>query len=59
MSRYNGGSFTDNDSQLFYIFGGMAASGPLNDLWKFDLKYLRWNKLSMTGEIPSPRFRFS
>ncbi|CAG9320212.1 unnamed protein product [Blepharisma stoltei] len=57
-SRYNGGSFTSWSEQYFYIFGGMSVSGPLNDLWRFQVDGFLWTQIITYGDIPSPRLKF-
>jgi galactose oxidase-like protein/flagellar hook capping protein FlgD len=39
------------------IFGGQSASGPLNDVWAFDLDTHGWTNLTpASGAAPAPRF---
>lgn len=35
-----------------YIFGGFCGESKLNDLWKFDLVSLKWQKINASGMIP-------
>ncbi|CAG9336316.1 lztr1_1 [Blepharisma stoltei] len=58
VGRYGGGSWKDQDSYLFYIFGGMSTYGPINDIWSFHATRLLWTKISATGDIPLPRVNF-
>jgi len=46
----------DGDGQKAYLFGGLNASGPTNDLWAFDLATDSWTELHTTGEGPGARF---
>ena len=39
------------------IFGGQGQTGPLNDVWAFDLDTHTWTDLTPTsGSAPAPRF---
>ena len=57
-SRVNSGSFIDNDSNRFYVFGGNSQRGPQNDLWSMGLSNKEWRRESPTGKIPTSRYRF-
>ncbi len=37
------------------MFGGSGGNNSFNDLYKFDLKTSKWNKLEPVGQVPSPR----
>ena len=37
--------------QLF-IFGGVTAAGPVNDLWAYNLVTLTWAQVAQSGSIP-------
>ncbi|CAG9320207.1 unnamed protein product [Blepharisma stoltei] len=58
VSRYNGGSFISSKDFYLYIFGGMSVSGPLNDLWRFQVDGFLWTQIVTSGGIPSPRLKF-
>ncbi|CAG9320210.1 unnamed protein product [Blepharisma stoltei] len=57
-ARYNGASFTSSSDLYFYIFGGMSVSGPLNDLWRFQVEGFLWTQIITSGDIPTPRLKF-
>ncbi len=38
-----------------YIFGGNSTSGPLADLWQYDIITSQWKMLTPTGSPPAPR----
>ena len=37
------------------MFGGSGGSHSFNDLYKYDLKTLKWTKLEPIGDIPPQR----
>ncbi|KAH7821579.1 uncharacterized protein MONOS_7837 [Monocercomonoides exilis] len=45
-----------SDGDKLYIFGGISASGLLNDMWEFDTQNNQWKELKIvTGEVgPEP-----
>lgn len=59
----------DHHNMVFYngqlvVFGGRygptyAASRPLNDLWLFNFKTMKWNEAIQYGLRPLPRYLFS
>ena len=53
--RRNGTVVYDPVGKRIIIFGGVGASGLLNDLWAFDLRTSSWNRLNPTGALPGPR----
>ncbi|CAG9336307.1 unnamed protein product [Blepharisma stoltei] len=58
VGRYNGGSFKSKNEELFYIFGGLSLTGPLNDLWCFQTRGILWYQIQASGDVPLPRLRF-
>jgi len=47
----------DVPNRHMVIFGGRGDSGPLNDVWAFDLVTLTWTELTPgAGSMPAPRF---
>lgn len=47
----------DTQNRHMVIFGGQSASGPLNDVWAFDLDAHTWTNLTpAAGAAPAPRF---
>ncbi|RZK99861.1 MAG: galactose oxidase, partial [Pedobacter sp.] len=57
-ARYEGGSWVDNNGNL-WLFGGYGyATGPtpqfMNDLWKFDINTNLWTWISGDNVINSP-----
>ncbi|CAG9318075.1 LZTR1_6 [Blepharisma stoltei] len=53
------GCWIDDDNSMLYIFGGRSNSGPLNDLWRYDLVNLQWKQIDQKGDIPSARSAFA
>lgn len=54
-ARRNGVAVHDPVGRRVVIFGGMAASGHLNDTWAFDLITRGWSRLETRGTPPAPR----
>jgi hypothetical protein len=47
----------DPQNRQMVVFGGQSASGPLNDVWAFDLDAHTWTDLTpASGPAPAPRF---
>ncbi|GAB6023429.1 hypothetical protein CHUAL_008212 [Chamberlinius hualienensis] len=53
----HGGSSVADD--CFIIFGGLTASGALNDSYLFNTVTEKWEKLENEGEVPAPRLDFA
>ncbi|CAG9318789.1 unnamed protein product [Blepharisma stoltei] len=53
--RIYSASFTDENSGIFYVFGGSSDYGPQNDLWGFTISTMKWKEITTTGDIPTPR----
>lgn len=53
--RRNGVGVYDPVGRRVVIFGGIGASGHLNDAWAFDLLMLSWSRLETRGAPPQPR----
>lgn len=52
--RANAGAVIFNDE--LFIYGGTNGKSKFNDLWKFDLKTLKWSQMSKMEEFkPEPR----
>ena len=43
------------DRHNIYLFGGKNEDKRVNDLWKFDLKTLQYEKLPAAGDVPAVR----
>lgn len=54
-ARRNGVAIYDPVGRRIVIFGGISASGHLNDAWAFDLPTLSWSPLETRGTPPAPR----
>ncbi|MBN1199051.1 MAG: T9SS type A sorting domain-containing protein [Bacteroidales bacterium] len=39
-----------------YIYGGLGESGPLDDMWTYDLSLNRWEQPSLPGGRPPARY---
>ncbi|HEV8280930.1 MAG TPA: kelch repeat-containing protein [Candidatus Limnocylindrales bacterium] len=53
----SGHSWTvDPSSAVAYLFGGRGPTGPLADVWAYDLTADRWSQLRPDGEGPTARF---
>jgi hypothetical protein len=39
-----------NDS--FYIIGGLASTGPSNEVWRFSLTQYTWERIAYKGDFP-------
>ncbi len=53
----SGHSWTvDPSSAVAYLFAGRGPSGPLADVWAYDLTADRWSQLRPDGEGPAARF---
>ena len=37
------------------MFGGSGGVSSFNDLYKFDMRQNKWNKLEPVGDVPAPR----
>ena len=38
------------------MFGGLSSfQKTLNDMWKYDLLAMKWEKIKQFGKIPEPR----
>eukprot|EP00108_Taenia_solium_P008313 TsM_000210800 transcript=TsM_000210800 gene=TsM_000210800 len=58
----HGGAFirSSSSSFRFFIFGGVNADGPLNDLQYFDKESMQWTiVMPSQGEVPQPRLDFA
>lgn len=45
----------DPSDAAAYLFGGEGASGPLDDLWRYDFGADSWERRAPDGPIPQPR----
>jgi hypothetical protein len=53
----SGHSWTvDPSSAVAYLFAGRGSTGPLADVWAYDLTADRWSQLRPDGEGPAARF---
>jgi hypothetical protein len=44
------------DNKMAYLFGGLTADGPSNELWELNLLTDTWTLLQPSGDAPPPRF---
>ena len=57
VPRTSSSCFASRLSHSFYIFGGLSASGPLNDLWAYQIDNHKWTEIQ-TQNAPAPRSLF-
>ncbi|CDS37365.1 rab9 effector protein with kelch motifs [Echinococcus multilocularis] len=58
----HGGAFIPSSSTSFprlFIFGGVNADGPLNDIQYFDKGSMQWTAVMSEGEVPKPCLDFA
>ena len=55
--RSSSSCFASKFTANFYIFGGLSSTGPLNDLWVYQIINLKWVPLQTTS-APPPRSLF-
>jgi len=55
QARRTGTAIYDPIGRRIIVFGGIGPSGPLNDVWAFDLITLGWSELQPSGAPPQPR----
>jgi serine/threonine protein kinase len=50
-------TLNDSSDTQMYLFGGACGQwGTFNDFYSFDIRNNTWAKISMGGDIPTPRF---
>jgi hypothetical protein len=55
-ARRYGTAIYDPVDRRVIIFGGLGASGFLNDVWSFDVVRRSWSRIATSGSAPAPRF---
>jgi hypothetical protein len=53
--RRNATAVYDAARNWLVMFGGLGKTGPLNDVWVFDLSADTWMQISPSGAAPAPR----
>eukprot|EP01147_Barroeca_monosierra_P007147 gene7147-463_t len=53
--RYDHGMVYSLEQHAIYVFGGVAQTGNLNDLWCLELATWTWHEIAQQGSIPTPR----
>lgn len=56
-ARYGHTAVMDAANGSMYVFGGRDAGGALNDCYTFDISTDTWSQVTMSGTIPSVRYR--
>ena len=50
-----GHSAAGSGTTTYFVFGGTNGQDYFNDLYRYTIKSSKWEQVSSTGDIPSPR----